>query len=148
MHLRYAEKSDARNILAFIEKAGVDSEGIKEQIQHFVLMEDKQGNLQGTLGIYKLGDKGLLRSLVMSEKVSQEEILALFHEAFRLAWQKELKDLYLVTNKSSALPFFHLLGFQEVAPVSSPSAFQRFYQEAVEENEEIHFMHYNVKKEA
>ena len=68
---------------------------------------------------------GLLRSLVMTANTSENDLLQLFEEMFLLAKKKEVKDLYLATNKLGAMRFVEVLGFETVDKDQLPMAFSQ-----------------------
>ncbi|MGD6842275.1 GNAT family N-acetyltransferase [Bacillus infantis] len=111
--IRCAQKEDENKLAAFLEKANLGTEGIADSINYFLLMEDEELNIKATLGIEPLGSVGLLRSLVLSEKASEKDLLLLVEQILRLARERELESLYMATNKKGAAEFFKLLGFQD-----------------------------------
>jgi amino-acid N-acetyltransferase len=68
---------------------------------------------------------GLLRSLVVSPGQAEKEIFILFEQMMQLAKEKGMKGLFLATNKSVALPFFEIMGFQRIDRAEIP---REFYQ--------------------
>jgi N-acetylglutamate synthase-like GNAT family acetyltransferase len=111
--IRAAEPKDLGEMLSFLGQAQVSTKGLAEQIDHFIVMEDVDGSLLGTLGIQRIEQDGLLRSLVISPKVEKTTILDMFQQILLLAKEKELKRLYLATNKMVSIQFFVLLGFSQ-----------------------------------
>lgn len=111
MNIRCAKKEDVDKLVTFLNRAQLGTEGVEKSIDYFLLLEDKEGRLHGTLGIEPLGRIGLLRSLVMTEKAGQEALMGMFDQMLKLARKKEFDELYLATNKRASLSFFALLGF-------------------------------------
>ena len=111
---RSAKEEDLSRLEAFLTEAGVSSEGLKDSIDNFSLIETNEGELKACLGVEPVGQVGLLRSFVVSPQIGQPELLLLFKRAFLTAKSKELDALYLVTNKMSAVSFFSGLGFEMV----------------------------------
>ncbi len=109
--IRAAQSKDIIGMKTFLGQAKVSTKGLEEQIDHFILMEDVDGRLLGTLGIQRIDRDGLLRSLVISPMIDQTNILNMFQQIMILAKDKEMSRLYLVTNKSVSIEFFSLLGF-------------------------------------
>jgi amino-acid N-acetyltransferase len=68
-------------------------------------------------------EHGMLRSLVVSPGQADREIFVLFDQMVQLAKEKGMKSLFLATNKSVALPFFELMGFQKIEPETIPTEF-------------------------
>ena len=110
--IRQATSEDIHEVVSFLLKAGLSTEGIKNNIDCFMVVEDGDKNLIGTLGIEIHEKTGLLRSLVVTSSFESEELFALFQEILKLAKEKELTRLYLISNRKASLNFFDLLGFQ------------------------------------
>jgi N-acetylglutamate synthase-like GNAT family acetyltransferase len=119
--IRTAEPKDLGEMMSFLGQAQVSTKGLAEQIDHFIVMEDFNSNLLGTLGIQRVEQDGLLRSLVISPKAEQTTILDMFQQILKLAKEKELKRLYLATNKIVSIEFFTLLGFRQKEIQEIPS---------------------------
>ncbi|MGM0853838.1 MAG: GNAT family N-acetyltransferase [Bacillota bacterium] len=111
--IRQATQEDIHEVVAFLMKAGLSTEGIKNSIDCFLVVEDSENQLIGTLGIEVQDKIGLLRSLVVTSSFESEELFALFQEILKLAKEKELTRLYLISNRKASLNFFDLLGFQQ-----------------------------------
>lgn len=118
--IRTANEHDIETVKEFLQKADVSTNGIDSMIDHFILMEDEEKNLVATLGIERIEKDGLLRSLVITSKVEQTNLLTLFKSAISLAKHKELEHLYLATNKQASVQFFAMLGFNEVVTEELP----------------------------
>ena len=121
--VRIATLKDIEILKAFLEKVKLNTKGINEMIDSFLIMEDDEGQLKATIGMEPFGASGLLRSLVMTASTSESDLLFLFKEMFILAKNKEIKDLYLATNKLGAMKFVEVLGFQPVDKDQIPMAF-------------------------
>jgi N-acetylglutamate synthase-like GNAT family acetyltransferase len=111
--IRQATHEDIYKVIGFLVKAGLSTEGVKSTIDCFLVVEDGEQNLIGTLGIEMRSRTGLLRSLVVTPEFDSEEIFSLFQEIFKLAKEKDLAKLYLITNRRASLNFFEVLGFQQ-----------------------------------
>jgi N-acetylglutamate synthase-like GNAT family acetyltransferase len=112
--IRIANNRDVDSLKEFLNKAGLSSNGVEQCLDYFVVMEDEKGALLATLGIERVEQDGLLRSLVVSENLDQFHVLKLFQCIMTLARKRELKKLFLVTNKQSAVEFFRMLGFEKM----------------------------------
>ena len=122
--VRIATFEDIDILKAFLEKAKLNTKGINEMIDSFLIMEDEDGQLKATIGMEQFGASGgLLRSLVVTASTSENDLLYLFKEMFLLAKNKEIKDLYLATNKLGAMKFVEVLGFEPVDKDQIPMAF-------------------------
>lgn len=118
--IRTATERDLDRVKGFLGQADVSAKGIDSMIDHFIIMEDEEDNLVATLGIERIERDGLLRSLVITPKVEQTNLLTLFKSAISLAKHKELEHLYLATNKQASLQFFAMLGFSKVEEEGLP----------------------------
>src|SRR5690606_31785766 len=105
-------------------RADVSSTGVETMIDHFILMENEEGSIVATLGIERLEKDGLLRSLVITPKIDQANILTLFKAVISLAKQKELENLYLATNKQASIQFFEMLNFSQIEERDLPTHIQ------------------------
>jgi N-acetylglutamate synthase-like GNAT family acetyltransferase len=122
--IRKADKQDLGNLTAFLTKANLGTDGVTEEtVGYFLLLEDLDGNIKGSLGMEAFAGFGMLRSLVVSPGQAEKEIFILFTHMLKLAKEKEMASLYLATNKRVAVPFFELLGFQKVEREEIPSEF-------------------------
>ncbi|MGG3799879.1 hypothetical protein [Metabacillus fastidiosus] len=118
--LKVAEEKDLNKLTAFANKAGVNSEGFHELIDQFILMEDGNHELVACIGIEPVNEDGILRSLVVSDKLKQAHILTLFQSAQTLSRQKGMKYLYLITNNKASIDFLIMMGFEEISTEEVP----------------------------
>ncbi|WP_433745411.1 GNAT family N-acetyltransferase [Falsibacillus pallidus] len=112
--IRQAESLDLEKLESFLTAAGLSTEGVKESIDYFLLIENEQGKIFGTMGIEPFETSGLLRSLVVVKEMGEEGLLTLFQQMFKLAKERGLSTLYLATNKPSSLSFLAWMGFSQV----------------------------------
>jgi len=119
--IRPMEMIDLERAKVFLSRAGLETEGIDESWNYFLLMEDKDlQELKGTVGIEPLGQIGLLRSMVLSQGRA-EDILFLLQQVISLAKKKEMAELYCMVNNKNAVRLIHLLGFKEVKGEDIPT---------------------------
>ncbi len=121
--IRIAMSGDLDKLTALLEKANLNTNGIGEMLDSFLMMEDEGGGVKATLGMERFGSSGLLRSLVMRADTSENDLLRLFEEMFFIAKGQGVKDLYLATNKLGAMKFVGVLGFQTVDKDQLPMVF-------------------------
>ena len=122
--IRRANKQDLDGLREFLSRAKLGTDGLTEEtIDYFLLLENEDGTLKGSLGMEAFTEFGLLRSLVVSPGQAEKEIFVLFDQMVQLAKEKGMKGLFLATNKSVALPFFELMGFQRIDREEIPSEF-------------------------
>ncbi|CAG9620120.1 GNAT family N-acetyltransferase [Sutcliffiella rhizosphaerae] len=109
--LRTATKEDLFALQVFLQKANIGIEGLAEKIGSYIILEEKNEGICGTIGIETYGNVGLLRSLVIGPSVKQYQLLQLFEHTQHHARAQHLEELYLVTNKNNYIQFFELLHF-------------------------------------
>ncbi|WP_160724197.1 GNAT family N-acetyltransferase [Bacillus sp. USDA818B3_A] len=123
--IRKANQEDLENLREFLTRARLGTDGLTaETIDYFLLLENEDGTICGSLGIEAFRENGMLRSLVVTPGQADKEIFVLFEQMVKLAKEKGIKSLFLATNKSVALPFFELMGFQKVDRETLPTEFQ------------------------
>ncbi|WP_066072989.1 GNAT family N-acetyltransferase [Neobacillus soli] len=122
--IRRANSQDLSRLREFLSRAKLGTDGLTmDTINYFLLLETEDGTLKGSLGMEAMTEFGLLRSLVVTPGQAEKEIFILFDQMVQLAKEKGLQGLFLATNKSAALPFFELLGFQVVGREELPTEF-------------------------
>jgi amino-acid N-acetyltransferase len=122
--IRKANQDDLENLQAFLIRANLGTDGLtKETIGYFLLLENQGGTIRGSLGMEAFNQHGMLRSLVVSPGQADKEIFVLFDQMIQLAKEKGMKSLFLATNKRVALPFFELMGFQQIEREALPTEF-------------------------
>ncbi len=122
--IRCATKDDLNTLREFLTRANLGSDGLTEEtVEYFLLLEDEDGAIKGTLGMEAFAECGLLRSLVVSPGQAEKDIVLLITQMMQLAKEKGMRSLFLATNKGVALPFFELLGFKMVGRDQLPVEF-------------------------
>lgn len=116
--LRIATEEDAPAINAFLEKGQAKSGVTIAAHTTFVVMEDADGQLSGCLGIERLNEQeGLLRSLVISDKLGQGYIVSLFQSVQTLGEKLGVDTFYVVANHSASYDFLALMGFSPLKDI-------------------------------
>ncbi|MEC1535136.1 hypothetical protein P9D55_03815 [Bacillus sonorensis] len=116
--LRLAETKDKDAIEAFLKEAGTSHKGIEVNHGQFITMEDSQKKIVACLGMEEFEKKkGLLRSLVVSDKLSQGHIVSLFQSMQVLCEKREIHTLYVIANKRTSMDFLEVLGFKQLENV-------------------------------
>ncbi|MBD3859121.1 general stress acyl- n-acyltransferase [Bacillus sp. 28A-2] len=110
--LRIATEEDAPAINAFLEKGQAKGGVTIAERTTFVVMEDADGHLAGCLGLEQLNEQeGLLRSLVISDKLGQGHIVSLFQSVQTLGAKIGVDTFYVVANHSASHDFLTFMGF-------------------------------------
>lgn len=120
--VRFANQDDAARVVAYLNEAKLGTEGVIESIEYFLIMENERKEISATIGIEPVDGDGLLRSLVITSALKQEEVLYLFNQALALAKERKISTLYLATNKPESLNFFQVLGFKGSKKEDLPQA--------------------------
>lgn len=121
--IRKANEKDINKLKDFLEEAEISLEGIdKYTIHTFLLLENTEGKLEASIGIEKIEQEGILRSLVITPSLTQEDIIRLFQQVEHLAIEHEIGNLYLVTNKLITIEFFKLFHFKISSKNSIPAS--------------------------
>jgi N-acetylglutamate synthase-like GNAT family acetyltransferase len=114
MVIRRAKAEDLAKLISFLGQAKVETNGVKETIDCFLLIENELEEIMATIGIEPLGQAGLIRSLVMTSQATEQDFHLLFEQIIMLAKEKGIKDLFLATNKVGAVKLIEQMGFQMV----------------------------------
>lgn len=111
MTIRPVQAEDMKRMIIFLREAGLGTAGAENMSENFLILEDKSGNIQGTLGIEQLGNSGLLRSFAVSRKVLETDLFILFREMLKLAKSRAIENVYLGVNKPTTANLFSMFGF-------------------------------------
>ncbi|MGE6630356.1 GNAT family N-acetyltransferase [Bacillus sp. NPDC077027] len=111
--LRIATEDDHAAIEAFLKRGHAKTGLLNMSHTQFVVMEDANHELAGCLGLEKLNEQeGLLRSLVISDKLGQGHIVSLFQSVQTLGEKQGIASFYVVANQMSRVDFLELMGFE------------------------------------
>lgn len=105
--LRIATEEDVPAINAFLEKGQAKGGVTLAERTAFVVMEDADGQLAGCLGLEQFNEQeGLLRSLVISDKLGQGHIVSLFQSVQTLGE----KWVWILFMSSQTIPLPMIFG--------------------------------------
>src|SRR4051794_9177060 len=77
--IRRANKQDLGSLKDFLSRAKLGTDGLTDEtVDYFLLLENEDGTLKGSLGMEAFTDFGLLRSLVVTPGQAEKEIFVLF----------------------------------------------------------------------
>jgi N-acetylglutamate synthase-like GNAT family acetyltransferase len=112
--IRLATENDLLPIVQLIQKGKLNTAGIEQAIQHFLVVENEEsGELIGTAGLEVVaGGVGLLRSLLLTPQAPAKLGMDLIHILLYMAAEKGIAHIYLVTRTAPA--FFQGYGFSSV----------------------------------
>ncbi|HHY73835.1 MAG TPA: GNAT family N-acetyltransferase [Bacillus bacterium] len=138
--IRKARHEDLDTILQLVGQAGLETEGIAENVDHFLIMEKEtdrtttnEESLIAVVGFELQKQNALLRSFVMNDKSNQFNILEIVQAILDYSNKNGLKKLFLCTKKQPSVKLFQMLGFQLAeetpAELKSFSHYQNIYRE-------------------
>ncbi|KUP04174.1 hypothetical protein Q75_16450 [Bacillus coahuilensis p1.1.43] len=122
------------NVEEFLQKAGLGTEGLGESGAAVLYIENEQSEIQGTLAMEKHGNKGLLRSLAITQQILPEDVLTLFKTMFLTAQKMSVHTLFLTSNRQESLPFFEMLSFELSGIDEDIEEFEHFEQLSTVDN--------------
>jgi len=115
--IRSATKDDLPAVLGLLREAGLP-EDVEPHFAAF-LVGDRDGAVVGAVGLEHLGNRALLRSLVVGPGSRNAGLgKSLATEAIRRARGGSIDELFLLTV--DAAPFFERLGFVHVPHAAAP----------------------------
>lgn len=108
-----AGRSDLDDILSLLTAADLPHEGVAEHLEGFLVARDPEGRLQGTVGLERHGEVGLLRSAAVSPGLQRSGMGSCLTSALLgRAAEDGVEKVVLLT--STARDFFaRRFGFEE-----------------------------------
>lgn len=116
--IRKAKQVDRERIYQVVGQAGLQTSGIHENVDNFLIMEEEQsGALIAVVGFEIHDQRGLLRSFVMTQKTDQLNILELVRAVIDFSKKNGLKTLFLCTKQHASVELFKFLGFEKAVDI-------------------------------
>ncbi|MFS0788442.1 hypothetical protein ABC345_18920 [Shouchella sp. 1P09AA] len=110
--VRKMEETDVLAVQHLFARVG--SATTPSQIDSFVIVENEEGTLVGTVGLDKVSDVGLLRTLVIDSKKTHAMAAVEFIQlALAFAHSEGVNQVYALSEGKASL--FEPLGFERVA---------------------------------
>lgn len=110
--VRKATKADVKLIHNFLHQVNLNTKGLDNIVDHFLLLENERGNITAMVAIESLGKKeGLLRSLVFKSETGTASFTSFFQGVIAVAKQQEIAKLYLLAPNETAVNVFKNFGF-------------------------------------
>lgn len=111
-NIRTATQHDLPNIHSLLMQVNLPIEGVAENIQHFLVAE-VDNKIIGTIGLEIYPPAGLLRSAAVLPEYQKSGIgTKLFDALLHLAKERQLTELYLLTNTAES--YFAQKGFVKI----------------------------------
>ncbi len=118
IRLRAAMPHEAGSLGDLVKQAGLGTDGIREGIENYLVVENDKGDTIGTVGLERVFQDGLLRSFVIKKEYSSEQLfLRLIQRILLYCKEKGVETLYLLTK---AVHLFEPLSFQPVPEKGTP----------------------------
>ncbi|RSK28957.1 hypothetical protein EJF36_19880 [Bacillus sp. HMF5848] len=105
------QEADIPVVQAFLQNAGVNTDGIENMANQLLIVRDAEEGIIATLGLERIGNDGVLRSLVINPQATSVPLVPLFETMIQVAKEQHIHMLYLVTNKRKTIPLFELMDF-------------------------------------
>ncbi|MDM5201398.1 MULTISPECIES: GNAT family N-acetyltransferase [Fictibacillus] len=119
IRLRAAMPHEARSLGDLVKQAGLGTDGMREGIGNYLVVENDKGETIGTVGLERVEKDGLLRSFVLKKEYSNEQIfLRLIQRILLYCKEKGVETLYLLTK---AVHLFEPLSFRPVPAEKVPA---------------------------
>ncbi|HHW37743.1 MAG TPA: GNAT family N-acetyltransferase [Bacillales bacterium] len=119
--IRKAKHDDINRIEQLVRQAGLQTDGIEQNVDNFLVMEKEIHSLStngddqplaAVVGFEFQQLNGLLRSFVINEKSDQLNILEIMRAVIDYSKKSSLRKLFLCTRHQQSVKLFHMLGFQ------------------------------------
>jgi amino-acid N-acetyltransferase len=118
--LRPSVRADDPSLRTFLEAAGLPAADVETGRQEYLLAEE-DGRLVGTIGVERVGDAALVRSLAVSpERRGQGLARRLDDAAAALARSRGVRTLYLLTTTAEA--YAARMGYERIPRSEIPPA--------------------------
>ncbi|MBP2635189.1 MAG: family N-acetyltransferase [Firmicutes bacterium] len=111
--IRQATANDLTKVQELLTRAGLPTDGVDDNIKHFLVATTKNNKLLAVIGMEQAGAHGLLRSLICDPNFSKQGIAnELVKAAIASAAKDGIKRLYLLTQ--TAERYMKRFGFQTI----------------------------------
>ncbi|SDB86392.1 hypothetical protein [Shouchella lonarensis] len=120
MAVRKMEETDLLAVQAMLARARVETKIEQKACDQFVVIENEEGTLVGTVGLEKTGTYGLLRTLVLdAEKTYPAMMIEFLQVCIAYAQAEGVETLFAVSAGEMAL--LSALGFTKVTREMLPT---------------------------
>jgi len=108
-----AKPGDLEAVLRLLNSANLTAEGVRENLENFIILPDPNSELIGVAGLEYYGDSALLRSVAVSEPHRGEGIgQTLVERCIVESKRRNVRHLYLLTE--TAEMFMQRFGFRRL----------------------------------
>jgi N-acetylglutamate synthase-like GNAT family acetyltransferase len=133
--IRKASEKDLLPIQRLLAKAGLQEGAMEDHLKDFLVVENENHQVIGTVGVECFGKEGLLRSLVIdAPNWTSYRSLEFLQVALAHAKEKGVETVYLCAKQASEL--FAILGFKQMDQDQLPESIKtssHFRQTAAKE---------------
>ncbi|MBO1624051.1 mechanosensitive ion channel protein [Bacillus arachidis] len=109
----FATKDDVERLHSFFGQANKKDDKINELYGQFMIMEDN-GEIQAVIGYEQKGENALIRSCLFTPAVDNETFLYFFEMFLQYMKEKNIWQVYLLTNHPQSVMIFQFFNFISV----------------------------------
>jgi len=109
----FATKDDVDRLHSFFGQANKKDDKINELYGQFMIMEDN-GEIQAVIGYEQKGENALIRSCLFTPAVDNETFLYFFEMFLQYMKEKNIWQVYLLTNHPQSVTIFQFFNFISV----------------------------------
>ncbi|WIY61219.1 mechanosensitive ion channel protein [Bacillus arachidis] len=109
----FATKDDVERLHSFFGQANKKDDKINELYGQFMIMEDN-GEIQAVIGYEQKGENALIRSCLFTPAVDNETFLYFFEMFLQYMKEKNIWQVYLLTNHPQSVTIFQFFNFISV----------------------------------
>ncbi|EMA6343289.1 mechanosensitive ion channel protein [Bacillus cytotoxicus] len=122
--ISFATKNDIERLHSFFGQANKKNDKINELYEQFMILEDK-GTIQAVIGYEREGQKALVRSCLFTPAVDNKTFLYFFEMFLQYMKEKNIEQLYLLTNHPQSITIFQFFYFRPVEKEDVPVEIQQ-----------------------
>ncbi|MBO1579668.1 mechanosensitive ion channel protein [Bacillus sp. XF8] len=120
----FATKNDVERLYSFFGQANKKDDKINELYEQFMILED-EGEIQAVVGYEQKGDNALVRSCLFTPTVDNKTFLYFFEMFLQYMKEKNIQQLYLLTNHPQSVTIFQFFHFTTVKKDKVPEDIQQ-----------------------
>ncbi|KFN01227.1 mechanosensitive ion channel protein [Bacillus clarus] len=123
--LFFATEADVERLHSFFGQANKKDDKINELYEQFMLLED-EGEIQAVIGYEQSGEDVLIRSCLFTPVVDKQTFLYFFEMFLQYMKEKNIQQLYLLTNHPQSVTIFQFFNFTIVEKDKVAEDIQQF----------------------
>lgn len=111
--IRFAAKADVERLQIFFGQARMKEERLDQLYGNFMILEEEE-QIQAAVGYEQAGNDALLRSCLFTPAVDKTMFLHFFETFLQYIKEKNIEQLYLLTNSPQSVTIFQFFQFEMV----------------------------------